>query len=163
MRLIELGLRHHIVAAAGACREDLKFGGAYLGARDVEGLLRVVERLTRGVAVPGKCRGAVERLLRIQEIGLRLCQRFARRRQCQFIKLPHPRFGLGDRALRLHHRAFSSRDSSEIKGWPLGTCSPSCTSTSSTVPVIWLPISARNGVSTWPLATTVSSQIAART
>ncbi len=103
MRLIELGLRHHIIAAACARGVDLKFGGAHLGARDVEGLLRVVERLTRGVAVPRKCRGAVECLLRIQEIRLRLCQRFARRRQCQFIELPHPRFRLGDRSLRLHH------------------------------------------------------------
>ena len=42
-------------------------------------------------------------LLGVEQRCLRLRQRFARRGQRQFVELPHPRLGLGDRALRLHH------------------------------------------------------------
>ena len=102
MRLIELGLRHHIVAAAGACGVDLEFSRAHLGSRDVQDLLGVVERRARGISVLRKVRRPVEGLPGVQKVCLRLRQRFARRGQRQFIELPHPRLGLGDCPLRLH-------------------------------------------------------------
>ena len=60
-------------------------------------LLRVVERRARGVALAfASVDGAIEGLLRVQQVGLRLGQRFARRRQRQLLELAHPRLGLGD-------------------------------------------------------------------
>jgi hypothetical protein len=106
MRLIELGLRHHIVAAVGACGVDLKFSRPHLGSRDIEGLLRVVKCGAGGVSVFGQLRRSIEGLLGIQKVGLGLRLRLARRGQRQFIKLPHPCVGLGNRALRLHHGGF---------------------------------------------------------
>ncbi len=103
MRLIELRFGHHIVAAAGAVGEHLKFGAADLRARDIERPGGIVERRARAKTVLRELFGALESLLRIDKRCARLRQSFLGGGKCQLAQLPHAGFALSDRALRLDH------------------------------------------------------------